>query len=119
MSDAVRDGLWERLVQGRFRDKRLPLDWFGVIEKDYGLFDQFLNALRDGYAYEAGVHVTRMRMQAVQVRLIGGKPVLGDLLFMRGIEGYAKAQNAFYDENEPRLLQLKGRLAAEFPPNNR
>ena len=119
VSAPVEAALWERLVQGRFHDKGLPLDWYSVIEHEYGVFDQFASGLRDEAAVEMSKYLTGLRLRGARIRLLGGKPVAGDLMFVRALESYTQSQNAYYDQHEPKVMQLRQRLAAEFPAANR
>jgi hypothetical protein len=59
--------------------------------------------------------VLNNRISAAQVRLFGGKCLVGDKLFISATASLMGNRHAHYNEMEPKRKELAFRLAKEFP----
>jgi hypothetical protein len=113
LADDVRDALWERLVHNGYRDTRLPLDWYKLVEDDYLMADDaaaFINQTVEA----AFCQQLSLRLRAAKVRLLGGRALVADVLLVKGARSWVDSKNRRFDEAGPLINDISKRLQVEF-----
>ena len=113
-ADDVRQALWRQLVDRGFRDPKVP-ELFHVVMKDHigildvGAREMSLMTARQNLALVDG------RIEAAQVRLLGGQCIIGDRMMMSAVGATVGKLHADYDDTEPKRSELIRRLGSELP----
>ena len=111
--DYVRNAFWNRLVSQGFRDQGLPLLYYEVVKDHSGALSgvqQELARITRGVAGQALYH----RLGQAQLRLLGGRFLTGDKLFVSTLRGHVNEELKLLDEHLPKAEELKKRTAVEF-----
>jgi hypothetical protein len=104
----VQQALWERLLGGGFRDAGLPHAWYEVA------VTPAINRVVDEAEEEAALGVIGHRLTMAKMRLIGGKCLIGDRLFIGSLQRWVDSRHAKLDAAEPAITGLSQRVEAEF-----
>jgi hypothetical protein len=113
LSEQVRNPLWDRMSSGGYRDERLGLDWYELVKDDDDLLAD-IGGMLDVVAKQTLYFTTELRIKYMKARLIGGKPLIADQLFLRAMQDFADNRNAYYDRTEPAIRAIAVRLNQEF-----
>jgi hypothetical protein len=114
LDEKVKAMLLPAVKGGGFRDQKLPLDWYELVKNNYQVADA-PGMLADLFGKIGVITTFNARLESIHVRLIGGKLIAGDLLFINGNDDFVKG---WYDKvlREVHQMQNVGhRLVKEFP----
>jgi hypothetical protein len=112
-SDQVVALFWARLLGRGFQDKNLPLDWYQVVKDRNSMLGNLAHAA-EGFTNQIVQMAIAMRLTAVQVRVIGGKVVIGDVLFVKAAQAYIDQRRPYYERLRPLMESVNQRARQEF-----
>jgi hypothetical protein len=104
---------WSRLIGDGFQDKNLPLDWYQVVKERNSILGN-LSAGTEMFANQMVQAVIAMRLSSVQVRIIGGNVVVGDMLFIKASQQYIDQRKPFFEKLLPLIQGVTQRTRQEF-----
>jgi hypothetical protein len=110
----VKDLLWPSLRGSGFKDQRLPLDWYALVKQYYDVVGMTADASERIANHMAQIGI-QMRLESVKIRVIGGKVLTGDLLFVKALQTYIDHRQAYLSKAIPPMLDVVRRLRKEFP----
>lgn len=105
--------LWSRLMGRGFHDANLPLDWYEVVKDQVSLLGDFTK-MADDLTNQAVQMAISYRVSSVQIRIIGGKVLVGDMLFVKAAQLYISQRRPYYERLLPLLQSVTRRANVEF-----
>lgn len=113
-AEDVRQAVWQRAVGEGFKEPAVPLLYHEVMRDGSGILT--------GIATDMGHQADRQifgflnnRIAAAQVRLLGGRCLVGDKLFIKATANLISSKHTEYDALEARRNKLVAALGTEFP----
>ena len=113
-ADDVRQALWRQLVDRGFRDPKVPELFHAVMKDNTGILDVAGREL-SLMTIRANLALIDGRIEAAQVRLLGGQCIIGDRMMMSAVGATVGKLHADYDDTEPKRAELIRRLGSELP----
>lgn len=109
----VMELFWSRLRGEGFRDKKLPLDWYAAMDANssWGKMLTEIAEVSGDYAVEFPVVI---RLHTVKMRIIGGKVLTADMLFIKGLEALLDRRREQFEKALPATQELLKRVGQEF-----
>jgi hypothetical protein len=104
---------WSRLMGKGFHDTKLPLDWYEVI-KDRNSFAANFATVAEAFGNQMVQMTIMMRLAAVQVRIVGGHVLVGDMLFVKTAQQYIEQRRPYYERLWPLIQSVANRMGEEF-----
>jgi hypothetical protein len=104
---------WTRVTGKGFRDTNLPLDWYQVVKNNNSILDNSA-MLAEILTNQAVQMAITMRLSSVQVRIIGGNVLIGDILFLRAAQDYIDQRRPYFEKLLPLVQSVQERTRREF-----
>lgn len=104
---------WSRLKGQGFHDANLPLDWYEVI-KERNSFLGNAAVFADAFTNQLVQTTIAMRLVSVEVRIIGGKVLVGDMLFVKASQAYVDQRKPHFERLLPLVQSVTQRMQQEF-----
>jgi len=105
--------LWSRLLGKGFHDANLPLDWYECVKDRNSILGNLTN-MAEAFTNQMVQVAISMRLQTVQVRVIGGRVLVGDILFVKSTQAYIDQRRPYYERLLPLVQSVTQRAANEF-----
>lgn len=109
----VLDLFWSRLRGEGFRDKKLPLDWYAFMDENSS-WGKLLVGLAEFEGDMLLEFSMRLRLSSVRMRIVGGKVLTGDVLFVKGSIFLLDRRREDYEKALPASQELLKRVGQEF-----
>lgn len=108
--------LWSRLLGKGFHDTNLPLDWYEVVkDQNSVLRDLTVTQVAETFTNEMVQLVILTRLQTIRIRVIGGRVLAGDILFVKSTQAYIDHHRPYYERLLPMAQSVSRRVFNEFP----
>jgi len=104
---------WSRLTGKGFQDANLPLDWYDIVKDRNSIFGD-MSAVADMFANQMIQAALISRLTSVQVRLVGGKVLVGDMLFVKATRQYVDLRLPRFRKLVPLMQGVSNRIGQEF-----
>jgi len=104
---------WSRLMSKGFHDTALPLDWYEVVKDRNSLVGNLALAAQM-LASQVAQSTIAMRLASIEVRIIGGHVLLGDILFVKASQQYIDQRRPYYERLLPLIASVRQRVGQEF-----
>lgn len=111
----VVDLMWPRLKGGGFKDQKLPSDWYEIVKDKDGTTGGELETTGGIMAQMAVLIPMSLRIPGMRVRAIGGRALVGDVLFLKAFQSYVDERNAYYQKLNGVVDGVVSRMEDEFP----
>ena len=110
----LKQTIWMKVLSGSFKDAKLSKDWYELVKVRYGAYDR-AKVAAEAIQNETIAAVIASRLEGIQVRIIGGNVLSGDVLCLKAVEIYTKNRLGSLSELDPQFVNVTKRLIAEFP----
>lgn len=104
---------WSRLMGSGFHDANLPLDWYETVKERNSVLGN-LAAMGEAFTNQMVQAAIAMRLVSVEVRIIGGKVLVGDMLFVKASQAYIDQRKPYFERLLPLLQSVTKRMQQEF-----
>ena len=109
--DKVKNALWPGVSGQRLKDANLPRDWYELVKVRYEGGGPGMKIYRDDWVDNEA----RSYIDTIQVRVMGGKVLTGDVLCLKTITAFTDSHLQYLREVCPQLAKVSKRIYVEFP----
>ncbi len=106
--------MWPRIKGGGFKDQKLASDWYEIVKDKNGAVGA-TELYSEVFANQMLETPMAMRLEPIKVRAIGGKVLVGDVVFLKALQSYVDHRTSYYLPRVRIVDDVVKRLGKEFP----
>ena len=110
----VKSALWPGVNGQKLKDASLPGDWYELVKGNYGAGNG-MTIYNDDFMDKANRNYVGRRLETIQVRVMGGKVLTGDVLCLKAITAFTDSHLQYLQKTDTQLANVTKRVCVEFP----